>query len=133
MTYNHFASAAIRGLGFERDAIEIEYELFNLSPGPVMYTGIAVFMTRPGVKLRIRFIGGSLSTSLLPPGQRLSRKERFVREEFPCQERSDGPSMLEVSWTFAIKAHFSDLGPMFSLTVTETLRDSEAKTVRGTI
>lgn len=131
MTHNYFCSAALRGLGCEQDAIEIEYELINLSPGSLTFMSVSVMVKDSGRQFVDLFVGGPNQPEMLSPGRPLVRKNRFVRLAASGEPATERSSLLSVSWTFAIGTWPKDLGQMFSLAIDHCLLDSEAEALLG--
>jgi len=133
MTNNHFCSAAMRGLGFRRDEIEIEYELINLRPEPLTFMSISLLARGKDRQFLYLFVGGFSEPALLNPGQPLMRKGRFIRLAPPGEVLVEPTSLLEVSWTLALGAFPEELGQMFSLMIAHALWESEAEALLGKI
>lgn len=131
MTHNYFCSAALRGLGCEQDAIEIEYELINLSPGSLTFMSVSVMVRDSGGQFLDLFVGGPNQPEMLSSGQPLVRKNRFVRLAASGEPATEHASLLRVSWAFAIGTWPKELGQMFSLTIDDPLLGSEAEALLG--
>lgn len=131
MTDNHFASAALRGLGFQKDEIEIEYELINLRPEPLTFMSVSVMVRNKDRQFLNLFVGGPHQPALLHSGQPLVRKDRFIRLTEPGEATTEIASLLNVDWTFAIEASREELGQMFSLAIDHGLWHSEAEAILG--
>lgn len=131
MTHNYFASAAMRGLGFQKDEIEIEYELINLSSESLTFTSVSVLVRNKDRQFLNLFVGAFSKPTLLHPGQPLVRKDRFIRLAAPEEVATEHASLLEVNWTFAIGTFPEQLGQMFSVAVNHSLWDSEIEALLG--
>jgi hypothetical protein len=131
MTHNHFASAALRGLGFQKDAMEIEYELINLSPEPLTFMSVSVMVKNKDRQFLNLFVGDPHQPALLCSGQPLVRKNRFIRLAAPGEIATEHASLLDVSWTFAIGTFPEKLGQMFSLAIDHSLWASDAEALLG--
>jgi hypothetical protein len=131
MTHNHFSSAALRGLGCEQDAIEIEYEVINLSLGSLTFMGVSIMVRDSGGQFLDLFVGGHNQPEMLSSGQPLVRKNRFVRLAPSGERATEHASLLRVSWTFAIGTWPRELGQMFSLAIDHPLLASEAEALLG--
>lgn len=131
MTHNYFASAALRGLGFQEDEIEIEYELINLSPEPLTFMSVSVMVRNKDQQFLNLFVGGHHQPTLLDSGQPLVRKNRFIRLAALGEIATEPPSVLNVSWAFTIGTFPEKLGQMFSLGIDQILWPSEAEALLG--
>jgi hypothetical protein len=131
MTQNYFCSAALRGLGCEQDAIEIEYELINLSPGSLTFMSVSVMVRDISGQFLDLFVGGPNQAEMLSSGQPLMRKNRFVRLAASGEPATEHAFLLRVIWQFAIGTWPKELGQMFSLAVDDPLLGSEAEALLG--
>jgi len=131
MTHNHLASACMRGLGVQKDEIEIEYELINLSSDSLTFISVSVLIRNSDRQFLNLFVGGFSKPALLQSGQPFVRKDRFIRLAAPGETATEQASLLEVSWNFAIGPFPEKLGQMFSLAIDHALWVSEAEALLG--
>jgi hypothetical protein len=131
MTHNHFASAGLRGIGFQKDDIEVEFELLNLSSGPLSLMSTAVIVRNKVGEFLDAFIGGPRIPVLLSPGQPLLSKNRFIRLPASGETTAGPASLLSVTWNFSIGTWPEQLGQPFSLTVSHSLWDPEVAALDG--